>query len=112
MVESGVMANLALQIHRHTESLEGFQAEIDNVYAAVEMKTAEARNKLLSYRKLKAQTESALDNAAAEYELALDLFGQADALLEKLREIKDEHVRLSEIAIKEAEPAEKPSARA
>ena len=106
------MENLSLQIHRHTESLEGFQAEIDSLYEAVETQTAAAREKLLTYRKLKTPTESALDNAAAEYELALDLFGQADALLEKLREIKDEHVRLSEIAIKEAEPAEKPSARA
>jgi len=95
-----------LQIHRHTESLEGLRAEIDSLYEAVETQTAEAREKLLTYRKLKTRTESALDKAAAEYERARSLFGQAEALFEKLREIKTEHVKLSEIAIKRraAEP--------
>jgi len=34
MVESPIMANLALQIHRHTESLDGLQAEVDSLYEA------------------------------------------------------------------------------
>ena len=93
-----------MAIHRHIEALVRLQAEIDSLYEAVETQTAAAREKLLTYRKLKTPTESALDNAAGEYEQALSLFGQADALFEKLQEIKAEHVRLSEIAVKRAEP--------
>jgi len=98
------MANLSLEIHRHTQALEGLRAEVDGLYEAVEIQTAEAREKLLTYRKLKMRTESALDKAAAEYERARSLFGQAEALFEKLREIKDEHVRLSALAVKQADP--------
>lgn len=97
------MGNLSLRIVRHTEAIQGLQLEIEQLYEAVETKTAEAREKLLTYRTLKEQTERTLDDVAAGYERAQSLFGEADALFEKLREIKDEHNRLSELAIERAD---------
>jgi len=92
-----------LRIVRHTEALQALQIEIDGLYEAVETKTGEARGKLLIYRTLKQQAENALDDVAAGYEQAQSLFGEADALFEKLREIKDEHNRLSELAVERAD---------
>ncbi len=93
-----------MRIVRHTEALQGLQVEIEQLYEAVEAKTAEAREKLLTYRKLKARTESALEDVAAGYEQAVSLFGQADTLFETLKEIRNEHFELSEIAVKRADP--------
>ncbi|HUV63501.1 MAG TPA: hypothetical protein VMW24_06350 [Sedimentisphaerales bacterium] len=104
MVESPIMANLALAIHRHIEALVRLQAEIDGLYAAVETKSADARNKLLTYRKLKARTETALDAVAEQYDEAGRLLQGGDILARKLHEIKAEHVRLSELAVQQADP--------
>jgi FtsZ-binding cell division protein ZapB len=93
------MKTLSLRIVRHTETLQGLQIEIDGLYEAVETKTGEAREKLLIYRMLKERAEKALDDVAAGYDQAQSLFGQADALFEKLRDIRDDHNRLSEIAV-------------
>jgi FtsZ-binding cell division protein ZapB len=93
------MKTLSLRIVRHTETLQGLQIEIDGLYEAVETKTGEAREKLLIYRTLKERAEKALDDVAAGYDQAQSLFGQADALFEKLRDIRDDHNRLSEIAV-------------
>ena len=98
------MGNLVLQVHRHIESLQILHVEIEQLYEAVGIKTTEAREKLLAYRALKQQTENALDTVSEDYEQALNLFQQSDALFEKLKEIKAEHIVLSEAAVKRAEP--------
>ena len=98
------MGNLALQVHRHIESLQILHVEIEQLYEAVGIKTTEAREKLLAYRELKQQAENALDTVSEDYEQARNLFQQSDALFEKLKEIKAEHIALSETAIKRAEP--------
>lgn len=98
------MDNLAIQICRHIRNLEFLHVEIVQVYEVVGIKTTEAREKLLAYRAYKQQAENALDIASEEFEQARNLFRQADNLLEKLKEIKAEHVALSEAAVKRAEP--------
>ena len=98
------MSNLVLQIHRHIESLQILHVEIEQLYEAVGIKTAEAKEKLLAYRALKQQTENALDTVSEDYEQALNLFQQSDALFEKLKDIKAEHIAISEAAVKRAEP--------
>ena len=98
------MGNLSLQIHRHIEGLQILHVEVEQLYEAVGIKTTEAREKLLAYRALKQQAETALDTVSDDYEQALSLFRQSDALLEKLKEIKAEHIALSEAAVKRAEP--------
>lgn len=98
------MDNLVIQVHRHIENLKFLQVEIEQLYEAVGIKTSEAREKLLAYRDLKYQVERALDVVSENYKQALDLFQQSDTLLKKLKEIKVEHVMLSEAAVKRAEP--------
>lgn len=98
------MGNLALQIHRHIESLQILHVEIEQLYEAVGIKTSEAREKLMAYRVFKQQAENTLDTVSENYEQALNLFQQSDALFEKLKEIKAEHIVLSEAAVKRAEP--------
>lgn len=98
------MGNLILQIHRHIENLQILHVEIEQLYEAVEIKTTEAKEKLLAYRELKQQTENALDIVSENYEEARSLFKQSDTLFEELKEIKTEHILLSEVAIKRAEP--------
>lgn len=98
------MGNLALQVHRHIESLQFLHFGIKQLHEEVETKTTEAREKLLVYRELKQQAETVLDTVSENYDQARDLFRQADDLLEKLKEIKAEHVALSEAAVKRAEP--------
>ena len=98
------MGNLALQVHRHIESLQILHVEIEQLYEAVGIKTTEAREKLLAYRALKQQAENALDTVSEDYEQALNLFQQSDVLFEKLKEIRAEHIALSEAAVKRAEP--------
>ena len=92
-----------MRIVRHTEALQALRVEIDGLYEAVETKTGEAREKLLTYRTLKEQAERALDDVAAGYEQAQSLFGEADVLFRKLREIRDEHNRLSELAVQRSD---------
>ena len=98
------MGNLALQVHRHIESLQILHIEIEQLYEAVGIKTTEAKEKLLAYRVLKQKTEDALDTVSEDYQQALNLFQQSDALFEELKEIKAEHIALSEAAVKQAEP--------
>ena len=98
------MGNLALQVHWHIESLQILHVEIEQLYEAVGIKTTEAREKLLAYRALKQQAENALDTVSEDYEQALNLFQQSDVLFEKLKEIRAEHIALSEAAVKRAEP--------
>ncbi len=98
------MDNLALQVHRHIDSLQFLHIEIEQLHEEVGIKTTEAREKLLAYRALKQQAETALDTVSEDYEQALSLFRQSDALFEKLKEIKAEHIALSEAAVKRAEP--------
>jgi len=98
------MSNLALQIRRHIEILQIQHIEIEQLYEAVGIKTTEVREKLLVYQSLKQQAESVLDTISEDYKQALNLFQQSDALFEKLKEIKAEHIALSEAAVKRAEP--------
>lgn len=86
------------------QALEALQAEIDGLSEAVETKTGEDREKLLIYRMLKKQTECVLDDAGEDYQQALDLFRQGDILFQKLSQLKVDHVKLSEIAMKLADP--------
>jgi chromosome segregation ATPase len=98
------MKSLSITIRRHTEALAALRAQIDSISESVETKTAEAREKLLTYRTLKQQTENALDDVAAEYEQAQHLYRQADELLDKMKELRTEHVSLCRLAVKQAEP--------
>lgn len=99
------MGNLALQVHRHIENLQTLHVEIEQLYEAVGIKTTEAKEKLLAYRALKQKAENALDIVSEDYGQALNLFQQSDALFEKLKEIKAEHIVLSKAAVKRAEPS-------
>ena len=99
------MGNLVLQIHRHIESLQLLQVEIEQLYEAVEIKTTEAKEKLLAYQTLKQKAEDALDIVSGDYKSAVNLFQQSDALFEKLKEIKTEHIALSKAVVKRAEPS-------
>lgn len=97
------MKDLALKIKRHAQALQNLQAQIDSLHAEVDEKTSEAREKLLTYQILKRQTENALDDVAAGYEQAQSLFNEADGFLEKLKAIKDQHIKLSREFVREAE---------
>ena len=94
---------MILSIRRHDDALAALQAEIDSLSDEIDTKTAAARNQLLIYRELKQQTENALDEVSSEYYQAQTLFQQGDALFDKLLDIKAEHVRLSKLAVKQAD---------
>jgi len=94
---------LSLQIHRHIESLERLQAQMDVLEEAIEEKTTTAHEKLSEYQTKKQEAEGLLDQVAEYHEGAIELLGQAGTLFSRLKVLKAEHLRLSS-AVQRSEP--------
>jgi exopolyphosphatase/pppGpp-phosphohydrolase len=98
-----MVTDLGQAISLHTETLERLQAETDCLVQMVEGITTEARELLVAYQELKQQAESVLDLASDKYENAEQLFCGANLLLKKLSRIRAEHIRLSQLAVRQGD---------